>query len=115
MNSATKEMVEAFQGKALNYNVVIRQIANKNVTEGNIDLSMVSDKNEKYKKGIVVSMGIECPKRSLVIWGITIPFIKVSDIKVGDEVIFDGYKGSKVTLNTIEYEIVFYADLIHVL
>lgn len=100
MNSVTKEMVEAFQGKALNYNVVIRQIANKNVTEGNIDLSMVSDKNEKYKKGIVISIGSECPK---------------GDIEIGDTIIYDGYKGSKVTLNTIEYEIVFYADLIHVL
>lgn len=110
-----KKMVDAFPGRALNYNVVLRQIENKNVTEGNIDISMASDKNEKYKKGIVVSMGTECPKRSLVVWGITIPFIKFSDIKVGDEVIFDSYKASLVTLDTIEYTVIFYADLVHVL
>jgi len=115
MDKEIQEIVNSFRGKALNFNVVIRQIENKNITEGNIDISMISDKNEKYKKGIVISMGTGCPKRSLVIFGITIPFIKVSDIKVGDEIIFDGYKGSKVTLDTIEYEIVYYADLVHVL
>jgi len=115
MDKDVKKIVNSFKGKMLNFNVCIRQIENVNVTENNLDLTMVTDKNQKYKKGIVVSMGTECPKRSLVIFGITIPFIKVSDIKVGDEIIFDGYKGSKVTLDTIEYEIVYYADLVHVL
>ena len=100
MDSATQEMVNEFKGRALNFNVVIRQIANKNVTEGNIDISMASDKNEKYKKGIVISIGTECPQ---------------GDIKVGETVIYDGYKSSLVTLNTIEYTVLFYADLIHVL
>ena len=100
MDSAIKEMVDLFKGKELNFNVVIRQIANKNITEGNIDISMVADKSEKYRKGIVISIGTECPK---------------GDINIGDTVIYDSYKASLVTLDTVEYVILYYADLIHVL
>jgi co-chaperonin GroES (HSP10) len=100
MDSAIQEMVNAFPGRALNYNVVLRQIANKNVSENNLDLTNALDKNEKFKKGIVVSIGTECPK---------------GDIELGSEVMYDSYKASKVTLDTIEYEIVYFADLIHVL
>jgi len=100
MDNGTQEMVDAFSGKALNYNVVLREIANKNVTDGGIDMSMATSKNEKYKKGIVVSLGTACPQ---------------GDVNLGDTVIYDSYKASKVTLDTIEYDVIFYADLIHVL
>lgn len=100
MDSATQEMVDAFKGKMLNYNVCLRQISNKNVTDGKIDMSMLVDKNEKFKKAIVISIGSECPK---------------GDILVGDTVIFDSYKASVFTQNTIEYQSIPYADLVHVL
>jgi len=100
MDSATQEMVNSFQGKALNYNVILRQIANVNVTENNLDLTNALDKNEKFKKGIVVSVGTECPK---------------GDIEVGSTVMYDSYKASNVTLDNIEYTVLFYADLFHVL
>jgi co-chaperonin GroES (HSP10) len=100
MDSAIQEMVNAFPGRALNYNVVLRQIANVNVTENNLDLTNALDKNEKFKKGIVVSIGTECPK---------------GDIELGSEVMYDSYKASNVTINNIEYTTLFYADLFHVL
>ena len=68
MDSATQEMVDAFNGKMLNYNVCLRQISNKNVTDGKIDMSMLVDKNEKFKKAIVISIGSECPKGDILVF-----------------------------------------------
>lgn len=63
MDSTIKEMINSFHGQALNFCVVLRQIENKNITEGGLDVSMMSDKSEKYKKGIVISIGTGCPKK----------------------------------------------------
>jgi len=100
MEKEIQEMVNAFRGKALNYNVIIRQVANKNVTENGLDTSMAIDKSEKFKKGIVVSIGTSCPE---------------GDVGLGSTVIYDSYKASKVTLENVEYSCIFYADLLHVL
>lgn len=95
-----KEMVDSFKGKALNYNVVLREIPNVNITEGGIDMTMAIKKEAKYDKGIVISLGTACPK---------------GDVNLGDTVMYDKNKSSVVTLETIEYQVLFYADLIHVL
>ena len=95
-----QEIVDAFSGRMLNYNVCIRKIENVNITENNLDLSMAVDKDAKFLKGIVVSIGSACPK---------------GDVDVGSTIMFDANKSSKVTLNTIEYEICYFADLLHVL
>jgi co-chaperonin GroES (HSP10) len=99
---STQEMVAKFKGHALNYNVVIHQIVNENITEGGLDLTNVTDKNEKIKKGIVISVGASCPKDD-------------GEIKPGDTVLFDQYKTSPLTYDAVEYVLVFYGDLIHVL
>jgi len=100
MTKEIQEIVDAFKGHALNYNVIIRQVANKNVTENGLDTSMAVDKSEKFKKGIVVSIGTSCPE---------------GDIGLGSTVIYDSYKASKVTLENVEYSVVMFADLMHVL
>ena len=101
-----QEMVDAFKGKALNYVVVIRQIVNKNVTEGGIDLTLSTQKSENHKRGIVVSIGHGCPIKNDE--GVVL-------VKEGSEVIYDGYKGTKITFDGIEYETIFFADLVFVL
>jgi len=100
MDKATQEIVNSFRGKALNYNVIIHKIANKNVTESGLDTSMAVDKSEKFKKGIVVSIGTSCPE---------------GDIGLGSTVIYDSYKASNVTLENVEYSVVMFGDLMHVL
>jgi co-chaperonin GroES (HSP10) len=100
MDSSIQEMLDAFKGKALNENIVVREIENKNVTDSGIDMSMTVSKNEKFKKGIVVSIGTLCPP---------------NDVFLGSEILYDSYKASKVTLDTIEYTVVPYSELIHVL
>lgn len=98
-----KEMVSKFKGRALNYNVVVRQIVNENITESGLDLTNAVDKNEKIKKGIVISVGASCPE------------VDGQKIVPGDTVLFDQYKDSPLTVDGIEYRLISYGDLIHVI
>ena len=97
MDAKTKEIVESFNGKALNFVVVLKEIENVNETSSGLDISSSVDKNEKYRKGIVVSLGTECPK---------------GDVNLGDTVIYDKFKANPLTRDAIEYTTLFYADLI---
>ena len=114
MDAKTQEIVERFKGRALNYVVVLKEIANVNETEGGLNISSSVDKNEKYRKAIVVSMGALCPKESIILFGITIPFIKKSKVKLGDTVMYDKHKANPLTQNGVEYVTLFYADLVWV-
>ena len=97
MDAKTKEIVEKFNGRALNYVVVVKEIENVNETSSGLDISSSVDKNEKYRKGIVVSIGSECPK---------------DDVNLGDTVIYDKFKANPLTRNGIEWVTLFYADLV---
>ena len=58
-------------------------------------------------------MGDLCPGEEegpITIFGITIPFIKKSKVKLGDTVIYDKFKANPLT-KAVEYTL-FYADLI---
>lgn len=94
------KIVESFNGKALNFNVIVKQIENKNETESGLDITSAVDKNEKFRKGVVVSVGEQCPENG---------------IKPGDIILFDNYKTSPLTLNVIDYKIMYYSDLIMVM
>jgi len=97
MNQEEKQkLINGFSGNALNFVVIVHEIANENVTSGGLDLSNAVDKNEKFRKGIVVSIGADCPK---------------DFIKVGDEVLYDNYKTSELTLNAVAYKTLFFSDL----
>lgn len=112
MDAETKEIVKKFNGVALNYVIVLKEIENINETSSGLDISSSVDKNEKYRKGIIVSMGNLCPKEQVTVFGITIPFIKKSKVKLGDTVIYDKFKANPLTRNAIEWVTLFYADLV---
>ena len=97
MDAETKKIVELFKGRALNFVVVLKEIENVNETSSGLDISSSVDKNEKYRKGIVVSIGTECPK---------------DDVKLGDTVIYDKYKANPLTRDAVEYTTLFYSDLV---
>lgn len=97
-------MVE-FKGKALNYVVIVKQKELKNETETGLDFSSEVDKNQKFRKGEIVSFGNLCPKND-----------KGEDtIKIGQEVLYDMYKASDLTVDGIKYQTFYYSDLIAIL
>jgi co-chaperonin GroES (HSP10) len=91
-----------FSGQALNYNVFVKTVERKNVTQGGIDITSETDKNEKYRQGIIVSFGNLCPKDK-----------DGNDvIHIGQEVIYDGYKASPLSVNGESFDSVYFADLV---
>lgn len=95
-----QEIVDKFNGRALNYNVILFEIPNVSITEGGLDMTNAIKKEAKFNKGIVVSIGTACPQ---------------GDIELGSAVMFDKHKSSIFPQNTIEYQATYYADLVHVL
>jgi len=92
-----QEMIDKFKGKALNYVIIVKEVVKENVTASGYDMSGIVDKNEKYKQGVVISMGEGCPK---------------DGIKAGDVVLYDGYKASPLTIYAETYVSLLYGDLI---
>lgn len=97
MDAKTQEIVDKFNGIALNFVVVLKEVANINETETGLNIGSEVDKNEKYRKAIVVSIGSECPK---------------DDVKVGDTIMYDKYKANELTIDAIQYKTIYYADLV---
>ena len=97
MDAKTQEIVDKFKGRALNFVVVLKEIENVNETSSGLNISSSVDKNEKYRKAIVVSLGSECPKEPVCL---------------GDTVMYDKHKANPLTQNGIEYVTLFYADLV---
>lgn len=97
MDAKTQEIVDKFNGVALNFVVVLKEITNVNETETGLNIGSEVDKNEKYRKAIVVSIGSECPK---------------DDVKVGDTIMYDKYKANELTIDAIQYKTIYYADLV---
>jgi co-chaperonin GroES (HSP10) len=89
-------METEFKGQALNYNVFLKRVEFENITEAGVDITSETDKNEKHRKGVVVSIGNLCPKI----------------INIGQEVLYDSYKASDVTMDGVTFESVLFADLV---
>ena len=100
MENSIQEIVASCPAKALNYIVIIKEIENKNETSFGFDTSNLADKNEKYRRAIIVSLGPSCPKDD------------ENPINVGDTVMYDHYKTSPLTLNGIEFKTLMWGDLI---
>lgn len=98
-------MKNNFKGQALNYNVFILPIEESQLTAAGIDLTSNEDKNAKYKKGIVVSVGNLCPKKE----------DGSNVVNVGDTIMYDRYKASDLKQNFVIYHSVLFADLIMIL
>ncbi len=97
--------MKTFNGQALNYNIIVKREFLENKTEAGFEVTSEVDKNEKYRKGIVVSVGNLCPKKD----------DGTATIEPGAEVLYDKYKMSEVTLEGKSYEIISYADVIMIL
>ena len=95
-------MENKFKGQALNYNVFVKRVQIRNITQAGVDITSETDKNEKYRKGIIVSFGNMCPKDEN----------GESVIAIGDEVLYDGYKASELTIDGEQYEVIYFADLV---
>jgi co-chaperonin GroES (HSP10) len=94
-----------FKAQALNYNIIVKREFLENRTGAGIILDSEIDKNEKYRKGTVVGVGNLCPNDAN----------GNPTIKPGDEILYDKYKMSEVTLDGQSYEIISYADLVLIL
>lgn len=91
-----------FKGQALNYNVVIKEVELENVSTTGLDFSNEADKNDKQKTGVIVSVGLGCPKFE----------DGTFTINPGELVMFDKYKSTSLTLDGEFYKIVYYADIV---
>ena len=79
-----------FKGQALNYNIIVKREFIENKTNAGIEITSEVDKNEKYRKGIVVSVGTLCPKKPLFkFFGLAFPFFKKDTIIPGNEILYD--------------------------
>lgn len=95
-----------FPYQAINANVILKEIELKNETSAGLDISSSADKNQKFRKGKIVSLGHLCPSN---------PKTGEPILKVGDEILFDAYKGSELTIDAEVYKVIYFADVTVVL
>lgn len=98
--------MSSFPYQAINANVVLKEIQMKNETASGLDISSEADKNQKFRKGRIVSLGHLCPDH---------PKTGEPILKIGDEILFDAYKGSKLTIDAEVYEVIYFADVTMIL
>lgn len=93
---------QIFEGVALNFNVILQEVIQDNVTDFGFDISSEVDANEKIRTGKVMSIGERIP---ILDNGKTA-------IEIGDLVLFDKHKASTLTIKGVQYRITLYNDLI---
>lgn len=93
-------MENKFKGQALNLIIVVKELLVENKTTNGIDLSGIVDVNEKQKTGEIVSVGLECPKKSDGTY----------TLQIGQNIVYDKYKTTKFTQDGVEYTMVDYRD-----
>ena len=105
-----------FKGQALNYNVVVKEVEVENVSTTGLDFSNEADKNDKQKTGVIVSVGLSCPKKDMgifkKIFNLFFNKYNLYTIKPGELVMFDKYKSTSLTIDGEFYKIVYYADIV---
>lgn len=94
--------MKSFKGQALNYTIIVEEEQMENINTSGIDISSEADKNEKYRKGVIVSFGNLCPKNDK----------GEETIKIGQTVLYDNYKASDLIINGENYKTFYYADLV---
>jgi len=97
--------MSVFKAQALNYVVIVKPKKIENLTATGLDISSEADKNEKFRKGEIMSFGNLCPKNSE----------GEDTIKIGQEVLYDMYKASDLTIDGEKYQSFYYSDLIAIL
>ena len=94
-----------FKGQALNYNVIVKNVIVENITESGLTIQSEVDKNEKWKQGEIISIGNLCPKKD----------DGSNSIIIGQQVIYDKYKATDVTIDGEKYQTIYYSDLLSIL
>ena len=89
-----------FSAKAIGNVVIIKEIENKVEVSG-YDFTSKDDKDQKFRRGIVQSVGFNCPKDEN----------GVSYVKAGDDVLFDYYKATDVTINNEKYVLSYITEI----
>lgn len=111
-----KKLVAKFKGQALNYNVVIVEVEVGNVSVVGLDFSNEAAKNDKQKTGVIVSVGLSCPKKDMGIFKKIFNFFfnkyNLYTISPGELVMFDKHKSSSLTVDGESYMISYYADIV---
>jgi co-chaperonin GroES (HSP10) len=93
--------MNSFKGRAVNFNVVVQQIENKQVTASGFDITAEVDKNQKFKKGLVFDVGIGCPKDEDGNYV----------LKSGDEIFYDDNRATPLYLEAIKYSVIHFQDI----
>lgn len=91
----------SFKGTCLGNNVIVLPTVNTQLTEGGLDITDAVDKDQKWEKGIVVSIGEDIPLNTE-----GVPYIKEGDI-----VIFDKYRATDYIEDAVKYKAMHYQDL----
>jgi co-chaperonin GroES (HSP10) len=91
----------SFKGQCLGSNVIVEPIENVQLSKGGVDLTHLIDKNQKWGKGIVISIGEKVPLDKE-----GIPYIQI-----GDTVLFDRNKATDYVEETTEYKAMYYDDI----
>ena len=94
--------VPEFKGQALNTNLIIYNIEAEHKTASGLNIASDEDKNQRFQKGIVISVGNDCPKNEE----------KQFLVKVGDTVWFDKNKQTPFMYRGELFTNVKFADLI---
>ena len=99
-----------FQAKNLNIIVTPKELENK--LSGGFDISGYVNANESQQAGTVVSVGERCPKVSIKIFGVTIPFLKVFSLTKEQVIVFKKHNATSMTIEGTNYLIVPYTDVV---
>jgi co-chaperonin GroES (HSP10) len=93
-----------WQGKCIGSNVVVEPIENIQISKGGIDLTNAIDKNQRYGKGIVISIGENAPKDEN----------GQSYVKAGDTILYDRNKATPYSEDAVEYVALYYESIFKV-
>jgi co-chaperonin GroES (HSP10) len=95
--------IPEFKGQALNTNIIVYALEAEHKTDSGLNIASNEDKNQRFQKGIVVSVGHECPINEDT---------KECLVKVGDTVWFDKFKQTPFMFYNNFFTNIKFADLI---
>jgi co-chaperonin GroES (HSP10) len=95
--------IPEFKGQALNTNLIIFAVEAEHQTASGLNIASDEDKNQRFQKGYIVSVGPDCPKDSET---------NKPLVKIGDTVWFDKFKQTPFLYYGEHFTDVKFADLI---
>lgn len=95
--------IPEFKGQALNTNLIIFAVEAEHQTASGLNIASDEDKNQRFQKGYIVSVGPDCPNDA-----------KTNEplVKIGDTVWFDKFKQTPFLYYGEHFTDVKFSDLI---